>query len=134
MVNSAEAVLLDTSVIIDLDHIELGDLADVPFSVSAVSIAELAYGLDIDDPVRRRARTDRFYAVLADFDVLPFDVEAAKVYGVLAGLVRRAGRNPRPRRLDLQIAATASANEMPLLTRNPDDFAGLDAVVEVLAR
>lgn len=134
MVNPMGTVLLDTSVIIDLDHIDLADLEDVPFSVSAVSIAELAYGLDIDDPIRRRARTDRFYAVLADFDVLPFDVEAAKVYGVLAGLVRRAGRNPRPRRLDLQIAATASANGMALLTRNPNDFTGLDPVVQVLAR
>lgn len=129
-----QAVVLDTSVIIDLDHMELDDLADIPFSVSAVSVAELAYGLDVDDPVRRRARTDRYYAVLAEFDVLPFDVEAAKVYGVLAGLVRRAGRNPRPRRMDLQIAATASANGLALLTRNPDDFAGLDRVVQVIAR
>lgn len=125
-------VLLDTSVIIDLERLDPGGLEDTPVAVSAVSVAELAYGLDTDDPVQRRARTDRFYTVLNNFEVLPFDLESAKTYGVLASLVRRAGRNPRPRRMDLQIAATASSNSMPLLTRNADDFLGLEEVVEVI--
>lgn len=125
-------VLLDTSVIIDLERLDPGGLEDTPVAVSAVSVAELAYGLDTDDPVQRRARTDRFYTVLNNFEVLPFDLESAKTYGVLASLVRRAGRNPRPRRIDLQIAATASSNSMPLLTRNADDFLGLEEVVEVI--
>lgn len=125
-------VLLDTSVIIDLERLDPGGLEDTPVAVSAVSVAELAYGLDTDDPVQRRARTDRFYTVLNNFGVLPFDLESAKTYGVLASLVRRAGRNPRPRRMDLQIAATASSNSMPLLTRNADDFLGLEEVVEVI--
>lgn len=127
-----KGVLLDTSVIIDLERLDPGGLEDTPVAVSAVSVAELAYGLDTDDPVQRRARTDRFYTVLNNFEVLPFDLESAKTYGVLASLVRRAGRNPRPRRIDLQIAATASSNSMPLLTRNADDFLGLEEVVEVI--
>ena len=56
---------------------------------------------------------------------LPFGVEEAKLYGVLATLVRAAGRNPRPRRLDLQIAATAASARLSLLTMNPDDFVGI---------
>ena len=31
------------------------------------------------------------------------------------------------------IAATAHANQLDLYTRNPDDFAGLDALLQVIA-
>jgi predicted nucleic acid-binding protein len=126
------SVLLDTCVIIQLERLDLGEWAECEAVVSAVSVAELAYGLDIDDPVEARARRDRYFATLNNFDVLPFDEDVAAVYGTMAGLVRRAGRNPRPRRLDLQIAATASHNLVPLLTRNPKDFAGLERVVQVV--
>lgn len=126
-------VLLDTSAVIDLERLDLADLANAVPTVSAVTVAELAFGLDVDDLLERQARTDRFYAVLADMPVLPFDLAAARLYGTLAATVRRAGRNPRPRRLDLQIAATAGAHSLPLLTRNPDDFAGLADLVTVIA-
>ncbi len=66
------------------------------------------------------------------FEILRFGVEEAKLYGVLAPTVRAAGRYPRPRRLDLQIAATAAAARYPLLTCSPDDFLGLDRLVEVV--
>ena len=126
-------VLLDTSVIIDLDQLDLGDLATATALISAVTVAELGYGLDVDDPVKRTARTERYYAILDKFDILPFGLGAAKQYALLASLVRRAGRNPRPRRMDLQIAATAAACSVPLLTRNAKDFVGLDQVIDVLA-
>jgi predicted nucleic acid-binding protein len=127
-----ERVLLDTSVIIDLEGLDLGPAADAYPVVSAVSVAELAFGLDVDDLVERQARTDRFYAVLRDMPVLPFDLAAARLYGTLAALVRRAGRNRRPRRMDLQIAATAGAHTIPLVTRNPADFVGLDELVQIV--
>ena len=45
-----------------------------------------------------------------------------------------AGRKTRGRRaFDLLIAATALATELPLYTRNPDDFEELDGLVEVVA-
>lgn len=126
-------MLLDTSVVIDLERTDLGEFNDARGSVSAVTVAELAYGMDVVDPVERQARGERFHATMNHFEVLPFDLAAAKLYGVLASLVRHGGRNPRPRRMDLQIAATAAAHEMPLLTRNGDDFHGLERVVEVIA-
>jgi predicted nucleic acid-binding protein len=128
---TAGRVLLDTSALIDLEHLGLGRLADAVPVVSAVTVAELAFGLDTEDLIERRARTDRYYAVLRDLPVLPFDLAAAQLYGTMASMVRRAGRNPRPRRMDLQIAATAGANAVPLITRNPADFAGLERLVEV---
>lgn len=128
-----DRILLDTCVVIRLEEIDFGDLADAEPAISAVTVAELAYGLDIDDPVERFARTERYYAALDMFEVLPFDTAAAKIYGTLAALVRRSGRSARPRRMDLQIAATAAANGMPVLTQNFKDFIGLERAVKVVA-
>lgn len=100
--------------------------------VIAVTIAELAYGLNVDDPIRRGICIERFHATLEEFEVLPFDTAAAKLYGVLAAIVRQAGQDPRPCRMDLQIAATAASNRLPLVTRNPDDLAGLERLVTAL--
>jgi len=125
------SVLLDTCVIIQLEQLDLGEWAECEAVVSAVSVAELAYGLEVDDPIEARARRDRYYATLNNFDVLPFDEDVAALYGTMAALVRRAGRNPRPRRMDLQIAATASYHTVPLLTRNPKDFVALERLLTV---
>ncbi|WP_244194529.1 hypothetical protein [Amycolatopsis echigonensis] len=54
------------------------------------------------------------------------------MYGTAAALVRRFGRDRRPRRMDLQIAATAAVQRIPLLTRNPKDFVGLDRLLTVV--
>lgn len=127
---AAAAVVYDTSVVIDVENVDLGVHVDAVVLVSAVTVGELAYGVDRGDSGQRAARLRR---VVEDYEVLPFGVEEAKLYGVLATLVRAAGRNPRPRRLDLQIAATAAAARVPMLTRNPDDFAGVERLVDVVA-
>jgi predicted nucleic acid-binding protein len=127
------SVMLDTSVLIALEHLDLSRFSAARPVVSAVTVAELAFGLDTDDLLERQARTDRFYTVLREMPVLAFDLAAARLYGTLAATVRRSGRNPRPRRTDLQIAATAGAHAMPLITRNAADFTGLDRLVEVVA-
>ncbi|MGV9298507.1 PIN domain-containing protein [Amycolatopsis sp. NPDC003676] len=125
-------VLLDTSVVIDLERLDLGSYAAAVPAVSAVTIAELAYGLATDDPIRLAERVERYRRALDHFTVLPFGVDEAKMYGTGAALVRRFGRDPRPRRMDLQIAATAAAQQIPLLTRNLKDFVGLDRLVSVV--
>jgi len=35
--------------------------------------------------------------------------------------------------VDLQIAAVAEVHQLPLLTRNPQDFVGLDRVIDIVA-
>lgn len=124
--------MLDTSVVIDLGSVDLGAYTSAPAVLSTVTIAELSYGLDVDDPVDRLARSRRLERALTVFEILPFDVDAACLYGTLAALVRRNGRNTRPRRLDLQIAATAAVHELPLLTRNPADFADVVRLLKVV--
>ena len=124
-----DTALYDTSVVIAVEDVDLGVYVDAAVVVSAVTIGELAYGVGAGD---RAAREQRLRRVLAGYEVAPFGVEEAKLHGVLAELVRIAGRNPRPRRLDLQIAATAAAARIPLLTMNPDDFIGIAPLVDVV--
>jgi predicted nucleic acid-binding protein len=126
---TAPAVLLDTSVVIDLEQVDRGEHADSAAVVSAITVAELAHGISGPD---QDARAERLRRVLIGYEVLSFRVEEAKIYGVLATLVRASGRDPRPRRLDLQIAATAAAARLPLLTMNPRDLLGLAAMVDVV--
>lgn len=77
-------------------------------------------------------RRRRVQAVLDRLEVLPFDAATSEYYGPLAALVRQGGRNPRRRRLDLQIAATAARHGLILITRNGQDFAGLEPALELV--
>ena len=68
-----------------------------------------------------------------EFDPIPFDADAARAYGRVTAAVVAAGRKPRRRPVDLMIAATVIAAELPLYTTNPDDFAGLGHLVTVVS-
>lgn len=59
---------------------------------------------------------------------LPFDAQAARAFGRVAASLRRAGRKVRARAYDAMIAATALANDLPVYTCNPDDFAGMEGL------
>lgn len=104
-------------------------------SISAVTLAELAAGPLLASTGEERARRQ---AVLqrteATYHVVPFGLAAARVYGRISGAVAALGRKPRGQRaLDLLIAATAAATAQPLYTRNPDDFVGLEGLVEIVS-
>lgn len=103
-------------------------------AVSMLTIAELRYGITADtDLMEQQRRRSRVQDALDRFDVLPFDLAATEFYGTLCTLLRQQGRSPRGRRMDLMIAATAVRHDLPLLTRNSDDFAGLETAVTVIA-
>lgn len=132
MADRVQRALLDTSVVIDLDAIPAGSLPH-QVAVSAVTMAELAAGPSATDDVRERAtRQDRLQRTEATFDPLPFDIEAARAYGRIHAAVRAHGRSTRRRFADLLIAAVALANDLPLVTRNPADFDGLQGLVHVI--
>jgi hypothetical protein len=125
--------LLDTSVIIDLEHLEVARLP-IESAISAITMAELAAGPHAtQDPDERARRQDRLQRAEAAFDPLPFDSEAACAYGRIYAAVVGAGRTARgARAVDLVIAATACSNSLPLYTRSPADFHALEALVEVV--
>ncbi len=126
--------LIDTSVLIDLDRLDASVLSS-EIAVSAISMAELAAGphatVDADERGRRQDRLQRSEAA---FDPLPFDGEAARAYGRVYAAVSSSGRKARgARAVDLLIAATALALDLPLYTRNPEDFRGLEDLLDVVA-
>jgi hypothetical protein len=131
--NRPERGLLDTSVVIDLEHVPAGSLP-LEVAISAVTLAELTAGPHAtDDPKERSRRQDRLQRTEAAFDSLPFDADAARAYGRVFSAVKNAGRKPRgARAVDLLIAATAVAEGLPLYTRNPDDFLTLDDLIEII--
>lgn len=117
---------------IDFPGAQIAEVAD-EVAVSAVTIAEMQYGVAVaSDPLVQMSRRRRVQAILDRFEVLPFDVATAEYYGALAGLVRQHGRDPRPRRMDLQIAATAARHGLLLLTRNGGDFSGLQTALKIV--
>ncbi|MGC5530140.1 type II toxin-antitoxin system VapC family toxin [Streptomyces sp. SR-10] len=124
--------VLDTCTYIDLDVLEPERLPVLPV-LTAISLAELQQGVAMaKDPLVRAARMEKLGAAVADFEPLPFDADAAARYGTLVALVLAARRDPRPRRLDLMIASIASVRDLPLYTRNADDFKGLESALTVV--
>lgn len=125
-----ERALLDTSVII------AGDVAPIPgvLAISAISVAELQFGVLVaTTPTVRAERLRRLSILQKHFDALPVDDAVAISYGRLAAAVVEAGRQPRRRAMDLLIAATAHAHGARLYTRNIDDFAGLEHLLDIAA-
>ncbi len=125
--------LVDTSVVIDLERVDPADLPS-EIAVSAVTLAELAAGPHAtSDPEERARRQDRLQRTEATFESLPADGAVARAYGRVYAAVAAAGRKARGRRaFDLLTAATALAAELPLYTRNPNDFAELEGLLEVV--
>ncbi|MEU4195926.1 type II toxin-antitoxin system VapC family toxin [Kribbella sp. NPDC026611] len=125
--------VLDTCTYIDLSVLDAQDLP-AQLELTAVTMAELHQGVAMaKDPFTRAARAEVLGEAVADFEPLPFDADAAQRYGTLVALVIAAGRDPRPRRLDLMIAAIASSRDLPLYTRDATHFRGLDQLVAVHA-
>ena len=129
----AQRGMLDTSAVIDLPALDPARLP-VEAAIPAIVLAELAQGVAMTKSAEQvMIRSQRLADIEAAFPAIPFDREAARRYGTLVALTIAANRDPRPRRIDLMIAATAAAHGLPLYTRNPGDFRGLDSAVTVIA-
>lgn len=118
--------MLDTSTVILLSRLSDPMLLPEEPVISAITLAELTVGpLVAASDEERAARQAGLQQAEADFDPLPFDANAARAFGQVAASLRRSGRNSSARSYDAMIAATAIANELPLYTCNPADFAGI---------
>jgi predicted nucleic acid-binding protein len=127
---AVERAILDTSIIVG------SPTAPVPglVAISAATLAELHFGVLVAKTTAVRAeRLRRLSVIQRHFDALPIDDSVAASYGRLAAAVVDAGRQRRRRTMDLLIAATAHAHDATLYTHNPDDFAGLEGLLRVVA-
>lgn len=130
---TASRGLLDASVVIELEDL---DAATLPheMAISAITLAELAAGPHATrDPNERARRQERLQRTEATFEPVPFDADSARAYGRVYAAVAAAGRKARGRRaVDLLVAAVAISTDLPLYTRNPSDFRGLEKLVKVV--
>jgi predicted nucleic acid-binding protein len=130
-------IIVDTCVWIELskDALDTEAIDNIAGSrlahVSAISLGELEFGAQVPNDARERAHRAAFLRAMERMSVLPVTRETARSFGLLATMMKAAGRSPRPRYNDLWIAAQAHEHQLPLLTSNPDDFRALD-VIEVI--
>lgn len=133
--------MLDTNILILRRWIEPAELPD-EMAISAVTLAELSAGPhevrsndeqdSYDEHAERARRLDILQRAESEFDPVPFDAEAARIFGRVTAAVIAVGRKPRARAVDLMIASTAIAEGLPLFTTNPGDFAGLDTLMRTV--
>ena len=117
--------LLDTSVCIEMirgkRQAVLGRLHEVPIGsvgISSITLAELRYGMaKSSDPARNAIGLAEVCAPLA---MLPFDRDAAEVYGRVRAGLERAGLGIGA--LDTLIAAHALSLNATLVTCNEREF------------
>jgi predicted nucleic acid-binding protein len=141
---SGEAVsqgIVDTSILVLRRWVDPGELPD-EMAISAITLAELSAGPHqvrrndeqdaYDEHAERARRLEVLQRAENEFDPVPFDAEAARIFGRVTAAVIAAGRKPRGRVVDLMIAATAIAEGLPLYTTNPADFADLDDLVTIV--
>lgn len=138
---SSRQGLLDTNILILRNWIDPAELPE-EMAISAVTLAELSAGPNevrgndeqdlYDEHAERARRLEILQRAESEFDPVPFDAEAARIYGRVTAAVIAAGRKPRGRVADLMIAAIAIAERLPLYTTNPADFSGLDSLMTVI--
>jgi len=129
-------IVVDTNVISEVTRPEpssavLDWLADPPddIAVCSVTIGELFAGVGtLPEGSRRRGLEEAVEAVLMTFAVrLAYDEPAARAYGQMRALARRAGRALHTE--DGMIAGICASWNAALATRNVKDFAFLPIAV-----
>lgn len=127
--------LLDTNVISELvrprpntDAVHMIMKNQGVSAIAAVVWGECLYGVKrLPESERKYALSDFYLNTVREFyPIVPFDGHAAAIYSDIRSRLERSG-HPAPE-LDMQIAATAIANNLVLVTRNTVDFENIRGV------
>ena len=112
--------LLDTSFFVATESGRpLGEMQGVTETeVSVVTLAELTVGVLMADDEERPARVATLSAVESSWDPLPIDAEVARQFARIVASLRATGR--RVPILDALVAATAIAEQIPVVTQDGD--------------
>jgi len=125
--------LIDTSVVIGYEGVNFRRLP-VEITISTLTLAELTAGpLATADDLERARRQDRLQRFESGIESLAFSAECARAYGHVYAADLASGRKPRgARAVDLMIAATALAHDLPLYTLNARDLRGLARLIKIV--
>ena len=112
--------LLDTSFFVATESGRpLGEMDEVTETeVSVVTLAELTLGVLMANDNDRPARLATLSAVESTWDPLPVDAEVARQFARIAAALRADRR--RVPILDVLVAATAIAEQIPVVTQDYD--------------
>lgn len=128
-------IILDTNVISalmrqDVDRVVVAWLDSQPTEsiwITAVTVFEVHFGLELITPGRRRRQLEAAFARALDEDfegrILPFERQAARAAALIAARRRQAGRSIEIR--DAQIAGIAATRRATVATRNTRHFSDL---------
>ena len=103
-------------------------------AISTLTLAELTAGPHAAaDELDASAAPEHLQRFETKVEALPFEPGCARAYGSIYAAVLAGGRKPRgARAVDLMIAATALAHDLPLYTRNAKDLRGLEELIEIV--
>jgi len=122
-------ILLDTNVVVaflngnELISRRIRDEVD-EISLSTLVIAELDYGVKISK--KSKENLEKLYRFLDVVQIVPFDIECAKIFGTVKSKLRMIGRPTGE--VDALIAATAMAHDATLATANRRHFENIEGL------
>ena len=122
-------ILLDTNIVVAFlngDNSILKRIKDEidRIALSSLVVAELDYGAKASQ--RAKENLEKLYRFLDVVQVVPFDIECAKICGSIKSKLRNIGKPTGE--VDVLIAATAMAHKATLVTANKKHFENIEGL------
>ncbi len=122
-------ILLDTNIVVAFlngDNSILKRIKDEidRIALSSLVVAELDYGAKASQ--RAKENLEKLYRFLDVVQVVPFDIECAKICGSIKSKLRNIGKPTGE--VDVLIAATAMAHKATLFTANKKHFENIEGL------
>ena len=122
-------ILLDTNIVVAFlngDNSILKRIKDEidRIALSSLVVAELDYGAKVSQ--RAKDNLEKLYRFVDVVQVVPFDIESAKIFGSIKSKLRNIGKPTGE--VDVLIAATAMAHKATLVTANKKHFENIEGL------
>lgn len=122
-------ILLDTNVVVAFLNGDKSILKRIRVEIdeiglSTLVVAELDYGAKVSQ--RSEDNLEKLHRLLEIIQVVPFDIECARIFGTIKSKLRSIGKPTGE--VDALIAATAMAREATLVTSNKKHFENIEGL------